>query len=334
MKNPCRTNRLWGESHIKQMVRNEAYIGNMVQLKVGTVSYKNHKMVAKPTDEWIRVEGTHEPIVGMELWERVQALFDRGYKPRRRKDGQRNLFVGLLYCADCGFKLRGLVERRDRDDGSEYRRNYYTCGNYARSGKQACTMHSIPETTLIDIVLDDIRKNAHLAEHYEERIIEQILTAQKSDNTSYRAAYMGEIETHKKQIAKLDRIVESLYSDRVTGVVSEDMFKRYAAKYEEERADRQKSVETLESRVRKIMQSTDDAESWVKHIKRYTELKTLDAETLLPLIEKIIVGESELIGNERVREVKIIYRYVGDVERLTLCDNNGEAVTAHERQAV
>jgi hypothetical protein len=196
-------------------------------------------------------------------------------------------------------------------------------------------MHSIPETTLIDLVLDDIRKNARLAERYAERIIEEILTAQKSETTSYRAAYQGEIETHRKQITKLDRIIESLYNDRVTGVVTEDMFKRYAAKYEEERADRLKTAETLERRIRAIKQNTDNAETWVKLIKRYTELETLDAETLLSLIEKIIVGESELIGKERFREVKIIYRYVGDVERLALSENSGEAVTAYEqRQAV
>jgi hypothetical protein len=334
-KNPRKTNHLWGESPLKQMVRNEVYIGNMVSMKAGTVSYKNHKLVAKPKDEWIRVEGTHEPIISMELWERVQSFIDREYKPRRRKDGHTNLFVGLLYCADCGFRLRALSERRDRADGSEYRRTYYTCGNYARSGKLACTMHSIPEKTLIELVSESIRTHARLVERHEERIIEEILTAQKNETTSYRAAYQGEVETHKKQIAKLDQIIESLYNDRVTGVVTEDMFKRYAAKYEEERADRLKSVETLEHRIRSIKQNTDNAETWVKLIKRYTNLEVLDADVLLQLIEKVVVGESELVGKSRFREIQVIYRHVGDVGWLSLLsDNNGEAVLSDEREAV
>jgi DNA invertase Pin-like site-specific DNA recombinase len=330
-KNPLKTNCLWGESPLKPMLRNEVYIGNMVQGKVGTVSYKNHKMVAKPKDEWIRAEGTHEPIISMELWERVQLFTHKNYKPRRRKDGQTNLFVGLLYCQDCGFKLRAQAERRDRADGTFYERNYYTCGNYARSGKLACTMHSIPETALIDLVSEHIRKHARLVARNEEHIIEMILTMQKSETTSYRAAYLGEIGSHKKQIEKLDMIIENLYGDRVTGVITEDMFKRYAAKYEQERIDRLQSVETLEQRIRAIKETADNAETWTKLIKRYTELETLDAETLLLLIDKIIVGESELVGKERVRDVNIIYNYVGDIDKLEL---DGGAVTADERKAV
>jgi len=329
-KNPIRTNGLWGETPIKQMVRNEAYIGNLVHGKVGTVSYKNSKTIAKPQDEWIRAEGTHEPIISMELWDKVQSLFQKDYKPRRRKDGQTNLFVGLLNCMDCGFKLRALVERRDRPDGSEYRRNYYTCGNYARSGKLACTIHCIPETTLIDLVSEHIRTHARMVERNEERIIEAIFTMQKSETVSYRAAYQGEIENHKKQIAKLDLIIENLYGDRVTGVISEDMFKRYAAKYEQERVDRLKSVETLESRIRAIKENTDNAETWTRLIKQYTTLEILDSETLLLLIDKIIIGESEFTGKERTREIKIEYNYVGDLDRLEL----GEAVAADEREAV
>jgi hypothetical protein len=232
---------------------------------------------------------------------------------------------------DCGFKLRAQVERRDRNDGSLYSRNYYTCGSYAKSGKTACTIHCVPETALIDLVSEHIRKHALMVERNEERIIEMILTMQKSETVSYRAAYLGEIESHRKQINKLDLIIENLYNDRVTGVVTEDMFKRYVAKYEQERVDRLQSVETLESRVRTIKENADNAQTWTRLIKRYTELESLDAETLLLLIDKIIIGESELIGKDRIREIKVIYNYVGDIDRLRL---SGEAVTAYERKAV
>ena len=159
---------------------------------------------------------------------------------------------------------------------------------------------------------------------------------QKSETTSYRAAYLGEIESHKKQIAKLDLIIENLYGDRVTGVITEDMFKRYAAKYEQERIDRLQSVETLEKRIRAIKETADNAETWTKLIKRYTELETLDAETLLLLIDKIIVGESELIGKDRVRDVNIVYNYVGDIDRLELDGDGaaGKVVLSDERKAV
>lgn len=333
-KNPKRSTGLWAESAVKSILRNEVYIGNLVQFKVGTVSYKNNKTVRKSPDDWVRAENTHEPVITRELWDRVQNLLDKNQRNRRRKDGATNLFGGILHCADCGYRLRGGTERRDRPDGSEYRRNYYTCGNYARSGKAACTIHSISETALIELVANDIRKHALLVLQNEERIIEAILTAQYSESMSYRAAYQSETEAHKKQIAKLDLIIENLYNDRVTGVVSEDMFRRYVAKYEQERVDRLQSVAILEKRIQAIRQNSDNAATWAKLIKRYTRLEVLDADTLLLLIDKIVVGESELVGDERVREIKVVYNYVGDLGRLALEAVDGEEGMADERKAV
>ena len=50
-------------------IRDRVYIGNMVQGKTGTLSYKSRKLINKPEEEWIRVEGTHEPIISREVWD-------------------------------------------------------------------------------------------------------------------------------------------------------------------------------------------------------------------------------------------------------------------------
>jgi len=117
------------------------------------------------------------------------------------------------------------------------------------------------------IVIGHIREKAGMVACDEDRIIGKILAMQNNENMTCRAAYQGEVETHTKQIAKLDLLIENLYNDRVTGVVSEDMFKRYVAKYEQERIDRLQSVETLTKRIRAIKQNSDNAATWAKLIK-------------------------------------------------------------------
>lgn len=62
----------WNDVTVKTILRNEVYIGHMVQNKTGTVSYKNHKQVSKPESEWIKVENTHEPLISQETWDAVQ----------------------------------------------------------------------------------------------------------------------------------------------------------------------------------------------------------------------------------------------------------------------
>ena len=83
----------------------------MVQNKRGHVSYKNHKQVDKPKEEWIKVENTHPPIIDMDTWELVQEIDKMHSHPRYNSLNEISLFGGLLYCMDCGFALRHNTER-------------------------------------------------------------------------------------------------------------------------------------------------------------------------------------------------------------------------------
>jgi hypothetical protein len=322
-KNPCRTNRMWSETSIKDIIKNEVYIGNIVQGKAGTVSYKNPKMIGKPREEWIRVQSTHEPLIKLELWERVQAFIHKKYKPRRRSDGGTNLYAGLLYCADCGFKLRGQVERRMRKDGSEYIYISYMCGTYAHSGKDACTVHRISENALNDIITELIRAHIQMIEYDEERIIEAVLSAQSNETMSYRAVYQSELESHGKQIEKLDLLIENLYADKISGLVPDSLFKRQIVKYEQDRSERIKSIKTIEQRIKNIKLNADDAFTWSNLMKQYSDLTTLDAETLFLLIDKIIISEAQIIDGKRICDIKIVYNYIGDIDRLAFESGDG-----------
>ena len=71
---PRNVNHKWAETTVKALIRSEVYIGNMVQGKTGTLSYKSRKLINKPEEEWIRVEGTHEPIISREVWDTVVSI--------------------------------------------------------------------------------------------------------------------------------------------------------------------------------------------------------------------------------------------------------------------
>ena len=96
----------WNDVTVKTILRNEVYIGHMVQNKTGTVSYKNHKQVSKPESEWIKVENTHEPLIPQETWDAVQRMDNHPARGRSGKSGTVALFGGLLRCMDCGSSIR------------------------------------------------------------------------------------------------------------------------------------------------------------------------------------------------------------------------------------
>ena len=91
---------LWPDSSVRRILKNEMYIGNMVQGKNTTMSYKIKQCRAIPKEEWTIVEGTHEPIVSKEIFEKAQSLFNKSIRvaPQKREV---DLFSGFVKCADC-----------------------------------------------------------------------------------------------------------------------------------------------------------------------------------------------------------------------------------------
>ena len=69
--------KIWHVGTISNILRNQAYIGNLVQVKRRTRLCDNEKRHFTPKDEWLITEGTHAPIVSRELYDKVRRLFDK-----------------------------------------------------------------------------------------------------------------------------------------------------------------------------------------------------------------------------------------------------------------
>ena len=311
---PRRVNHLWNESTVKVMLRNEAYIGNMVQGKCGTLSYKSKKLVSKPKEDWIRVEGTHEPIISREIWDTVVAIDQKRVRKSDTADGVRSIFTGLVYCADCGFKMRNQVERFTYQDGRPGRYSSFICGSYSRSGKSACTIHTIYEDVLKQLVLADIREKAQYAEYDRERLLAQIIRMKDKELHSRTASYEQELKTISARVSELERLMQNLYEDKCTGVVPQTVFQTLMKKYETERAQKTAAIPELERKVRTQMENRHDADRWAEIIRRYTEITELDETILFELVDRIEVGEARKVGKTRIQDVKVFYRYVGCVD--------------------
>lgn len=312
-KNPIKENGVWNESTIKVILRNEVYIGHLVQGKCGTVSYKNHKLVSKPEEQWIRVENTHQPLIEQAVWETVRLLDGKGFKPRRDAEGAQSMFVGVLKCADCGFNMRANVSRGKRKDGSDYRYVGFICGNYARSGKSACTVHTIYESVLTQLILEEIRTHAQLAACDEEWVTEAIMQTKSRESIAYLATYQRELKSAEERLVQLDSVIGTLYEDRVRGVITDGMFKNLMPKYEREREDKTAAVKILRGKVERSERQWCDTGAWVKTIRKYTDLEVLSQDILLELIDRVEVYEAEKIGTQRVCRIRVVYRFVGDV---------------------
>ncbi|WP_419010580.1 recombinase zinc beta ribbon domain-containing protein, partial [Dysosmobacter sp.] len=116
---------------------NEIYLGNTVNMKYSTKSYKDKRRVEHPREECMVFENTHPALITREVWDMVQRV--RKNKRRLTKMEEQNKYSGLVFCADCGSNM---VLHRAHTMSASY--NHFICRTYKKDG-EACTGHYIRE---------------------------------------------------------------------------------------------------------------------------------------------------------------------------------------------
>ena len=308
--NNYHTNHCWNDVTVKKMIRNEVYLGHMVQNKRGTLSYKNKKQVDKPKEDWIKVEHTHEAIIDMETWNACLEIDQRNFKPRPTKENEISLFGGLLKCMDCGFKMRYTQETHDYPKRGKVKYISYMCGNYARSGKGACSAHIIYLNPLSELVLDDIQNRARRVLEDESKVRQSLIDSKEKQGAQQMKADKSNLKTIEKRLIELEKLTQSLYEDKVLGSIPEAVFKNLIGKYEDERVEKLALVQELKKRLADTAQDEQDIEKYIQNIKKYVAVEQLDREMLLELINYIEIGERQIIEGQKFRDVIIHYNLV------------------------
>lgn len=309
--NPHRQNGKWNDVTVRVLLRNEAYIGNIVQNKRGTVSYKDHRSVEKPKEEWIRVENTHEPIIDMDTWELCQQIDKMNSHPRYNSTNQVSLFGGMLCCMDCGFAMRHQTEKHKRKNGNVAVYESYMCGNYSRSGHAACSTHTIYLAPLSEVVLSNIQAMAEAVSIDEAAVLKSLTERMRAQGAQDIAADKKTAKALSKRLTDLERLVQSTYEDKVLGKIPEDICMELLRKYQSERTDKTEQLRTLKQRMEDTQATQNNVQEWIDLIRQHRNIESLDREMLLRLIDKIEVGEQHIVDGQKEREIRIHYKFVG-----------------------
>lgn len=304
----------WAPPTVKAILRNEVYLGHMVQNKTGNLSYKVHKQVAKPESEWIRVENTHEPLISQEAWNLVRELDARKAKFRSSKSGETALFTGVLFCMDCKSPMRHYRDGRKRKDGSPSAYQSYACNRYVAGGKTVCSGHIINQRVLIDLLLIDIRFKAALAQNQPDALKEKIMAQKNAAGLEQRKALQATMDTLDKRLAELEKLVIAAYEDKVKGAIPETVCVQLLKRYEDERRSKLEQRTKLSVQLETCHEDEKAVDDWLALIRDYSRLEELDRPTLLRLVKRIEVGERRTVNGHDERDIKIYYNFVGFVE--------------------
>ena len=94
---------LWNHGMIQRILTNQSYVGDVVNFKTYSKSFKLKNRIDNARENWQIHKDVHEPIISRELFEEIQKSFG-DTKCRKPKCIPQNMFAGFLRCSDCGAK--------------------------------------------------------------------------------------------------------------------------------------------------------------------------------------------------------------------------------------
>lgn len=301
--------RLWTRVAIKQILRNPTYLGNLVQLKTTSVSYKNKRRIRRDESEQVVIEGTHEAIIDKALWDKVREIERSVSTGKRNKQGYTHPLSGFMYCADCGAKMKLSWRSSHKSKKTPVPKIHfaYNCGNRERYGASYCSSHFIKAEEVEQILLEDIREKAKYVTLNTENVRSEYIKRKAEMTESARKTAEKQLRKNETRIAELERLIDVAYEDRVKGKMPEDLCVRFIEKYTAEQKDLQAESEVVRRTLTEREQVKTDVDDFIARIRKWLEIKELTREMCYELIERVIVGALPKEKGE-ARTIEIVYK--------------------------
>ena len=303
---PKRGEYAWDGATVKHILANRQYTGCTVNFKTTLVSYKVHKTVHNPEEEWQIIPNTQEAIIDEDTFNRVQEL--REGRRRNTATGRESLFSGLLYCADCKSKLYFCAAKSIKPH-----QEFHRCSAYKES-RGTCSIHFIREVVLREMILELVKRVALFIQQYEAVFLYMYAKKHNITKETNVRNMKATIEKDKRRISEIDMMIERLYEDNVLGKIPDDRFSKMMGKYEAEQKALIEAVEKAEQSLQTFEQDKVDLRIFLETIRKCTDIDELTPEIINRLIRRIEVHNSEKVNGRKCVKIDVYFTAVGLID--------------------
>jgi len=282
---------LWNKDTIRKILKNEMYLGHMIQGKTTRLNHKSKKIIHLPKEQWVTIKNTHEPLISQQTFNEVQLLI----KTNKNKTLKTHdyLLKGLIKCKECSHSI-GVQWYKNR------KQNYTICNYYRKYGskKTVCTSHRRIYEELEQLVLDNI-KNECLQYVDEKNLIEKLKKKIKTENQE--SELYANIKQSASKIWKLEKQMDTIYEDKLQEHISIEQYERVISKKQKLINYEQLKLKRLKKESEKFQQKKSSILNYEKIVKDFLQLKKPNKFIITSLIEKIELNKDG--------KIEIYYRF-------------------------
>ena len=292
----------WSINSIKQILDNPIYVG---KIRWGQHKDWDRKRRKGKTEEYILVDGNHEPIISKEIWQKTQALRKiRGKKPNKIYEGE-FLLSGLIRCPKCG---KAMISHRSKKKNGEGYYRYYQCSTFFNKGSSVCKSNLVNADLAEQTVIKQINKYVQ-----DPKIIKTIINEIKTQCEKNIEPYMKDLQAINKELSKIQKKkkqnFELEFNDKID---AETLFERISFLQEKEKDLNSKKL-ALEEELKQIqindMINADEIQSIFENFITLFEKADIEQKKRLlrSIIEEIYINDSDNIKNRTIKQIKYYF---------------------------
>ncbi len=293
----------WNTNTIVHILERREYTGCTVNFKTYTNSIWDKKQRDTPLEKQAVFYNTHPAIIEQEVFDKVQEI--RQQRHRRTRTGKSSLFSGMVYCADCGAKMRYCTTSY-----FEKRQDHFVCANY-RSNTGSCSAHFIRAVVLEELVwmhMKAVISYVTRHESYFRAVMEHKLRLSSEKAIRANKKRLAQAD---KRLVELDRLFIHIYEDNVAGKLSDERFSMMSQSYEDEQTQLKAEIQTLQQDIEVQERQIENLEQFIQRVHKYADLQELTPYALRELVKAIYIEAPDKSSGKRRQNIRISYDLVG-----------------------
>lgn len=289
----------WNRHVLSDLLKNIAYIGHLAQGRSSSSLYQGVPFHRVDETEWNIAENTHEAIIDIELWNRVQEVNAKSRKDSKNCYGKysylnkrENPYGELLRCADCRRVIK-QVHAYSKSGNRVYFN--YKCPNNIELGDAACPKKSIRADDLDEAVLTIMRQQMELFLD-RQAVLKECLAAEKGK--AFLSSAEHRARSVQQAINKRTEQTKALYMDYKEGVLSKEEYFFAKKSYQDETERLKQELSEINEMRDNTKKASDGKQRWAKLIKKYYNAHAVSAEMVRAMIKSITLYEDNSISIE------------------------------------
>ncbi len=307
-------NKVWHESSVRRIVKNEKYMGDVIMGKTFTVDPITKRRLENFNEEdKYLVENNHEPIISRETFEKAQAILKKrsskyNSKGRGEKYSRKYAFSSMIKCGYC----QGTFTRRTWHSG----KIVWSCVTAIKQGRRNCldSKHISEqdlEASFVDAFNLMISKNKNITEEFLKNV----------ENTLSSTSTAKELKKVEKEIYKIENNINKLIDLHLEGILDKASFE---VKHIELIQELEK-VKFNEKEIQEAVNKEGDLQDRINTFRKLFEdnefLEKFDREIFESVIDKIIVGKIDENGDVNPYSITFVFKTGLEIEKKDIKDN-------------